>query len=53
VLKVTLTNTIGGSKKTGRVERYLSNVPTYSYTIRFGDSEGNFSEMSEPLLVDL
>jgi hypothetical protein len=53
VLKVTLTNAIGGSKKTGRVERYLSNAPTYSYTVRFGDSQGNFSEMSEILLVDL
>ena len=49
----TLTNTVGGSKKTAIVERYLSNAVTYSYAIRFGDSEGNFSEMSEPLLVDL
>jgi hypothetical protein len=49
----TLTNTVGGSKKTAIVERYLSNAVTYSYSVRFGDSEGNFSEMSEPLLVDL
>ena len=48
----TLTNT-GGSKKTAIVQRYLSNAVTYSYAVRFGDSEGNFSEMSEPLLVDL
>ena len=49
----TLTNTVGGSKKTAIVQRYLSNAVTYSYSVRFGDSEGNFSEMSEPLLVDL
>ena len=53
VLKRTETNTVGGSQQTATVRKNLSNVPTYSYTIRFGNSEGNFYEMSEPLLVDL
>ena len=53
VRKVTLTNTVGGSKKTGRRMTGLSANTEYSFTIRFGDSEGNFSEMSDEILVTL
>lgn len=49
----TLTNTIGGSKKTGRRISSLSANIEYSFRIRFGDANGNFSELSDEILVTL
>ena len=52
VLNQTLTN-VGASKITAVLFRYLSNTPTYSFRVKFGDSDGNFSALSNELLVDL
>ena len=49
----TLTNTVGGSKKAGRRIVSLSANIEYSFRIRFGDSDGNFSELSDEILVTL
>jgi len=49
----TLTNTIGGSKKTGRRIVSLSANIEYSFRVRFGDANGNFSELSDEILVTL
>ena len=52
MLNQTLTN-VGASKITAVLFRNLSNAVIYSFRVKFGDSDGNFSALSNELLVDL